>query len=263
MNTMLSSEKKSLRTTGLLLTIVVSLLLASCGGTKREESPQLRLGNFLWDAQQVTIDIYRESEQQDSITLSYGTLTSYRSLEPGRYRIRVSSEKQALLEKTFGMGSNESYTLVIAGITSGPQELNKQTLSKKLHTLVEGNAVSNSNGYLPQILLINDFFVKEKKKGQFRIINLMPGTANLHGKVLKGHKQEFSETLKYFHSSHTRPVPVGELELELSFTDSPLTFSREPVTIREKALNSFFIIPRKGHYLTSPRVVTGITGDSH
>ncbi|SDK12800.1 DUF4397 domain-containing protein [Microbulbifer yueqingensis] len=245
----------------LLVILLFSLALASCSDPAKENATRLRLANFLWGTDQVQVLLYRGEKQEKEVRLSYGSLSKYHSLEPGRYRLRVVTGKQAILEKTFGLGTRESYTLFIAGISTGPQKLNRQTLDNKLHTLVEGSATRTDNGYLPQVLLVNDFFVKEKHKGQFRVINLMPGATHLEGKLIKGDSKEFSSTLKYFHSSHTKPVPTGELQLELLFSGSPLRVIREPVTIRQQVLNSFFIIPRKGHYLTSPMIVNGITED--
>ncbi|WP_193166373.1 DUF4397 domain-containing protein [Microbulbifer hainanensis] len=246
----------------LLLAITVTVALASCGQSGQQKPARLRLGNFLWETDQVKIALYRDSEQQKNATLSYGKLSDYQALKPGRYRMRVAAGDHDILEKTFGLGSGEAYTLIIAGIASGAPELNKETLNKKLHTFVEGSIARTSNGYLPQMLLINDFFVEEKETGQFRIINLMPGTTCLHGKLMNESKNELSSTLEYFHGSPSQPVSTGDLELELSFSGSPLKFSEQTVTIRERALNSFFIIPRKGHYLTSPVVVRGVTENS-
>ena len=246
----------------LLLAVIFTAALASCGQAGQQQNARLRLGNFLWETEQVQIALYSDSEQSKTVTLSYGKLSDYHALKPGRYRIRVATGEGAILEKTFGLGSKEAYTLVIAGISSGPQELNKETLDKKLHVFVEGSLARTSNGYLPQLLLINDFFVEERNKGQFRVINLMPGTAHIRAKLKREGKDELSATLKYFNREPAKPLPAGEHMLELSFSGSPLKFSEQALTIRERALNSYFIIPRKGHYLTSPMVVRGVTESS-
>ena len=235
--------------------------MSSCNSDKEKEPVQVRFGEFLWNTPSAKIRFYLSDDLVESIDLEYGKLSDYISLDAANYQVKVETNGKLILEKTIGFGTGESYTLYIAGIFSEEQKMNEETFNKKMHLLVEGAAAKTANGYMSQLFVQDDYFVEEPSKGKFRIVNLLPGTKPLDIEVKKGSESKFSFSgVEFVHQTKTKPLDSGESKLNIRLGNFNLDLESSKFDIEAEKLNTFYLIPEKGDYLTSSTLVKGITG---
>ncbi|MFL9843155.1 hypothetical protein [Flavobacterium rhizosphaerae] len=222
------------------------LLLAIAGCSKPDTKPaKVRLGNFLANSTSVTVQIYNENGVNDSIEVKYGEVTSYKTLQPGRYAFKVMAQGKIILNKTYGLGDDGRYTIDVAGLL--PQEankINKHITLARLQNITEGAAAHPANGYYPVLSLFNDYFIKEDGKGKVRVVNLLPGAVALEAIFTKEDEavNEFSG-LKYPKAAETKPFEPGSYTIKLKYKGNALAGVFNNVVVEEGKLTTFYIMP--------------------
>ncbi len=242
----------------LVFLMALMVVLANC--TPKEKRPaRFRVGQFLYSTQKATVALYENNQEKFSLKLKYGTLSDYRNIPANTYFIKVWADGKLLLEKKIGLGRNGQYTFLLTGIPEKNQPVNKESILTTLKAIAQGSEALTANDFLPQLIVQNDFFVKEKGKGNIRFSQLTPGAIPLSlGLRQKGTETEIGSH-GYPQSSDTKAVSTGPYEVRLHLEGSPQTTSLGPIKIKEGFLYSLYLIPNSDRYLTYPKIVIGET----
>ncbi|WP_149304283.1 DUF4397 domain-containing protein [Pareuzebyella sediminis] len=226
-----------------LLYCILFFLLLSCANKQEPQKALFRIGQFLTTTSDVEIIIYRNTSEVFSTVVDYGKITKYSSLDPTRYLIKVKNGDELVLEKEIGIGEGGKYTLSLVGSPVNGQSVNLQTVMDKLQHIVEGAEGTTENGYLPQLLVLNDFFSVEKGKAKLRFINLCPGSAPFRA-IASGRSEdkEFA-SLKYAKISETATVGEGKTGVTLFYDAGPLPLEKDTIDLEKETMVTYFIAP--------------------
>lgn len=239
-----------------LLTLVV--VFANCA-PKEKRPTRFRVGQFLFSTQKATVALYENNQKKTSLELDYGKLSDYQSIAAKTYFVKVWADGELLLEKKIGLGRNDDYTLLLTGIPEKNQSVNKESILTTLHSIAEGSEGITTNNFLPQLIIQNDFYVKENGKGKVRVSHLMPGTVPLSVKLGQKGTETGIGSKSYPESSETKAIDPGSYKVQLHFDGSPQTTAMGQMNIEQGSLYSLYLIPDSDRYLTNPQLVIGKT----
>lgn len=239
---------------GILL--VALLLNLACSRPGVQDTAEIRMANFLQTKGPATCILYRDNEAVKNFTLHYENVSTYQEIPTGSYLIKVAANDQLLLEKKLGLGRNGKYTLCLTGIPEANQMVNQQSNYDRMYKMVAGTAAVTPNAYLPQLLVLNDFFVPEPGKGKIRFVHVMPGTVPLDVKLFgpEGKSYSFSG-LSYPQQSATDPIRAANWELNIHLQSSPGTILQKNFTSKSDLLYTYFIAPDSQSFLNIPKII--------
>ncbi len=242
----------------LIFLMALMVVFATC--TPKEERPaRFRVGQFLYSTDEATVALYENDQEKFSLKLKYGTLSDYRIIPANTYFVKVWADGRLLLEKKIGLGRNGRYTFLLTGIPEKNQSVNKESVLTRLKAIAQGSEALTANDFLPQLIVQNDFFVKEKGKGSIRVSQLTPGAIPLSLRLRQNGTQKEIGSHGYPESSDTKAENPGPYEVQLHLEGSPQSTSMGPLHIKEGILYSLYLIPNSDRYLTHPEMVIGET----
>ena len=240
------------------LWLIFCCTLAACHPAGKDGTARLRVGEFLaaTDSAQVTLT---RAGSSSTFHLPYGALSDYWELAAGTYRARVTSAGQPLLDRSIGLGTGGSFTLLLTGTPLTGQETNEQAFGTTLHRFVEGSAAVTTNDYLPQLLIQNDYFIPVPGEGTLRITHLAPGVIPLDVSLLNDSITSATiRGLAYPHTSLRERVTAGIYRAAVHLGGSPLTEQQFPLELNEGLFCSLYLIPGIQDD-PQPKVVLGLT----
>lgn len=219
-------------------------VLFGCSKQQEPKEARFRIGYFLTTGQKTEVTLYQQTSEVYTNMSSFGKITNYSSLPAGKYIIRVKEGEQLIIEKMIGLGPGGKYTFCLTGNPLQHQKVNQQTINDKLHHIVEGSQGITPNGYLPQLLILNDFFSAGKGKSTIRFINLIPESTPFTAKLTQGEKQTNFKSLKYPRISDRKSLNPGKTQVEILYANSPQSIHTEEVDIKEDEMYTYFILPQ-------------------
>lgn len=253
-----STNKASILSWVLLFT--VAFIAAS-----ETQAGEIRAANFLLNNQTLAIDIKPIAPilpaRAVHWNLPYGDMSSYHSLAPGRYRILIHSKEKMLLDQTIGMGKKGTYSIIIAGInTEHSSKVNEKTWKYTLQKIVEGAATENSNGYLPQLLIKNDYFEQLKDSSRISVINLLPGSQPWKVNFIRLDRNPSENTLaisdlEYIKESQRKTLKKGHYKMQLSLSGSSKVLKALDFEAKSSNYYRIFLVPDPNDYLNHPKII--------
>lgn len=238
----------------LLATIVIAF--SGCSSEENKKA-SFRIGQFLLNSEKATITFYEGKKETTSLELNYGQLSEFQSIEAKIYSIKVWADGKLLLEKKLGMGSNGKYTLLLTGIPEKNQQVNKESTSNILHSIAEGSEGITTNNFLPQLLVQDDFYIKEKNRGKVSVTNLMPGTVPVTMSLVTDGGETKIDAVAYPETSKIKVVETGFYAIKFHLNGNPQSTLLGEETIENGVLYSLYVIPNPNKYLTLPKLIIG------
>lgn len=156
---------------------LIIFCLGSCESKQREAPSNLRVVSLITGTEAtLTIQPKNNKVAVDSFTfdLEYATPRGYQKINPGHYVFEYEINDNALLEKSFVIGSDGWYTLLIMGMKPLHTIKNRKTLEFTLEKIFAGSEAEGTNGYLPRWTMLRDNYDGSKKDGYIRILNASP-----------------------------------------------------------------------------------------
>ncbi|HAD97086.1 MAG TPA: hypothetical protein DCG19_06740 [Cryomorphaceae bacterium] len=223
--------------------LTVWVCFSACKNKPSDENARLRIGQFLGYNNPAIIIISKDGKDVLREEYRAGLLTHYHSFSPGIYRIRVLRKAQPLLEKKVGLGPGGIYTLCLTGTPLPAQDINKQTVRDQLMHLVEGAAGITKNGYLPQLLVLNDYFSLTGKNTGIRFLNMAEGMEPVDVEIKDSNadsKMEISHN-SYPLISNVETLQAGKYSFTLTYSGGPGIILEQPVHLEPRKVYTFFI----------------------
>ena len=230
----------------LFFILIPFFLLLGCKSDKHDETPaQFRIGQFIVGPNDIDISIYQKDETVYKEKFTYGSLSNYNELKPGKYLIKVRDSAQLLLQKEIGIGPEGKYTICLFGQPLAHQKVNKETLNSELHHIIEGSEGTTANGYLPQISILNDYFAADGSTA-IRFMHLAPGITELTPilKSIKNDKEKKVSPLQYTELSDMELIKKEEYEIKIKLKNSEQQVKKITLTPKDNML-TYFIIPKQ------------------
>lgn len=251
-------QSKPLKNIAILL--AAAALLFGCSQKEKPKPAEVRIGQFLLAKAPAEVVFYRKGKAVLTKELDYGSLTGYEKLKPATYRVEVKTDGKLLLEKEIGLGTGGTYTLCLSGMPVDGQEKNQQSTKDILHHIVEGAEGITANAYLPQLLVLNDFFESKKTTAKIRVVHLAPGTIGLSAKVEGADKSELELSgLEYPMQSEVKTISPGPAHLKLKLDGTQQLLATKTFTVEQQHLYTFFVVADTGRYLNRLRLVEGVS----
>ncbi|PVW15169.1 DUF4397 domain-containing protein [Marixanthomonas spongiae] len=243
----------------LLLFIFTVFTIFGCAVPK--EPASLRIGQFLVSEKAVEITFQHQGNKAVSKIMTYGDLTEYMTLTPGKYTVTVKINETVILEKKLGFGSKGTYTLFVCGIPSEKGKTNQTTLNNKLHNIVAGEEGITTNGNLPQLRVLNDTFESKDTEAKIRWIHAVPGLQPLSATLWnkKTNTKTSLATLSYPLASKSKGVSSGAYSLTWKLKGKQLTTVSKNVVCKPKHLYTFFVIGKRNDFVNELQVVQGVS----
>ncbi|MCX2745533.1 hypothetical protein OO013_16755 [Mangrovivirga sp. M17] len=201
--------------------IPILLFLSCSGGESEKNISEFRIAQFITESNNIEYSISNEKGIVEKGKLNFKKVTEYLSTEPGTYNLTIKENNNLILNKKIGMGKGK-YTLCLIGEVLKEQKANKITSKQKMHNIVAGAEGTTSNGYLPQLIILNDYFSVKKGKSKIRFIHTIPGLTDLSAKINKERKTKTIKKVKYPHPSESHTLKTGKHSIKIYYKDSPL-----------------------------------------
>lgn len=240
------------------LYILLSILLISCG-KKSEQTSQLRIGQFMFDSENVEIKLKKNNEEEYSENIKYGKLTEYKEFDSGTYEIEVLNDGKRILQKKFGLGNGGLFTLVIYGIPQQEQVVNYQSTKAKLLEVVKGTEARSANSFMPQISILNDKFEIGKQEAKVRWLHLAPGVNSLNAKTIKNSDETDLGSIEYPATSEKKVLKPGTYELGWFLEDKKVEVAHEELKISASTLYTIFVLGSENSFINDLKIVVGET----
>lgn len=139
--------------------LVLELLLCILGCKQPVDDAQFRRAQLLVSEKPITIQLFKDGKAVYNKKMSFGLLSEYTGVSAGTYFLRVSSAGKVLLNQEIGLGGKGKYSLCLYGLPVKGEITNSSTLGNTLHKIAEGEEVSDPNGLLPKLKILNDIFM--------------------------------------------------------------------------------------------------------
>lgn len=232
--------------------IILLCLLTACTGSEKKKS-QLRIGQFMINSENTEVIIKKKGSVKISKKLQYKDLTDYDQVESGTYDIEVYNAGQIILKKTIGIGTNDTYTLIIYGIPVKSQELNQRSTKTKLLEMVQGSEVKSTNAYLPQLTILNDEFECGENEAKIRWIHLAPGVDKLSAKSrdIEQDKTTRLSTLGYPEVSKNMVLSPGREKLTWSLKGKKVKVATKDIKTSSSILYTAFVLGEENSYISN------------
>ena len=245
--------------TSKVLTVLVTVLLFGCRSGEPEPA-RVRVGQFLTGTPGARLTL---SGERDSLVfdLEYGRLSAYRTLSPGEYTVEVAPRDGGpVIRQAVGLGAGSRLTLVPVGTVTPGQEVNAAPFLAHLHRAVEGAAAVSARAYLPQLLVVNDYFVDVAGQGNLRLLHLVPGRPPVDLSIRNAGREAVSQSgLGYVHASERERIAAGTYTLAIHLAGSPVRVLRDSLTVRADELTDLFLIAEDAQG-NGWQIVSGRTG---
>lgn len=226
------------------------------------EKPKLRIGNFLVGEgrEEVSVQIQQKDSMVYAETLDYGSLTSYHSFQEGKYNISVIYHGKKILERTYGLGENGTYTLYFSGIATEKTTLNQTSITQQLHRIVEGQEANTPNGALARMEILNEGFQGGKNDAQIRYVHLAPLLKSIEGRAITSKKDTTAlKALTYPKIMDAKSLKPGKYTFQWHLKNGPEILAKTAVNLKSKNLYTLFIIGKTADYANQLQVVVGET----
>lgn len=247
---------KNLNNVSIFLFSALVVLFAGCS-SKQKQVASFRVGQFFLNSEIATVKFYEGTNETTSLQLNYGQLSEYQIIAPKTYTIKIWADNTLVLEKKLGIGTNGKYTLILTGIPEKNQPVNKESLSNTLHSIAEGAEGITDNNFLPQLIIQDDFYIKEKNKAHLSITNLLPGALPIAISFIEDQKEIQLDVTEYPLTSKLQVIEKGTYEVQLHLNGNPQNTVFGKATIENGTLYSFYVIPDPNKYVTHPKLIIG------
>ena len=174
--------------------------------------------------------------------LPFKQITDYQSIMPGRYEVEVRSQDTLIMKKTYGIGVRGTYTLALFGIKPLTPVSEKRTLWANLKWIFGGVEATTSDGYLPQMHLLNDDFRGSEKNTKIRVMHAAPGVVALLVDLEDGKKTILAKGLQYPKVSKVKKVDPGEASLAVSMKSSPFKLIQNSTDLEANTMITAFVV---------------------
>ena len=235
---------------------IIPFLLISILSCNQEahRDVEVRLGNFLVENTAINLKLTSERDHKSKI-LNYGELSSYIKIKPGIYEVEITADSKPILKKKFGFASGGKFSVFVYGTLANATQVNQTTSTSKLHQIVSGEEAHTTNGYLPQLRLLDDHYEGGNNTAQLRWVNLVPFEKSFKSESVSDSKTDFG-TAAYGNTHKAQKFKEGNYTFSWNLKDSPIVRVEKKQAVVKKRLYTFFLIPNMGAY-GSLRVVVG------
>ena len=241
------------------LAALVACFLLGCQSSDPAPA-RVRVGQFLTGTPGARLTLRRDADST-VFDLDFARLSDYRPLPPGEYTVEVTPRAGGpVIRQRVGLGAGSRLTLVSVGTVTPGQEVNAAPFLAKLHWAVEGAAAVSARAYLPQLLVVNDYFVDVPGQGNLRLLHLVPGRLPVDLSIRNAGGEAVSQSgLGYVHASTRERIASGSYTLAIHLADSPVRVLQDSLTVRADELTDLFLIAEDAQG-NGWQIVSGRTG---
>ncbi len=239
-----------------VLSILV-LLSLSCQN-KKDVSPQFRMVNT--SDKSIKIDVSAKQKGQKVFEITPFSVSDYKSLPANIYKLAILADKKPVLNKEYGLASEEKYTAIFYGKPDLSSTLNQQTTTNKLHYIFAGSENHIKNGFLPKLFLFRDRIKVNSGQSSIRIFNAAVGTSPLTVRLKrKNESKQLVKELAYGKPMLSTSVKKGKVTLEVLLSNSPKPILTKQLTLESKKIYTLVIL--KNEENISVKVLTTQSDD--
>ncbi len=170
------------------------LFFTSCSKNKDSQSEfaHLRIVEMISNAD-VSVSFHPKNKNQGNksfIAISEG----YRMYEPGFYLLTLKTGGDAIYKRTYVLGKNAHYTLVITGLVAEKPQIATDTWQYSVSHIFAGGEARVKNNYLPISFMLYNSFHGNGKQALIRVTNTAPNAPKI---TVKSDDKTIVESLSY------------------------------------------------------------------